>query len=70
MAATTATTPAPAPAPMPAVVPTFPPDPSGSTEAAYPNYLKIETPDPVAVAAESTLPVAPTVPPAKTVVEA
>ena len=46
-----------APAPSP-----FPGDPAGATEALFPNYPAITAPDPVAVAAESTAPIAPNLP--------
>ncbi len=72
MAASTA----PAPATEVPIVPVapatnpFPGDPAGATEAAFPNYPKITAPDPVAVAAESTSPIAPKVEAAATVIEA
>jgi hypothetical protein len=64
MAATTAPKPEPAPAATPAppiaiLTPYFTPDPNGSTEAAFPAYPKITTPDPAATAAEATAPIAP-----------
>ena len=59
---------APAPATEVPIVPLapatnpFPGDPAGATEAAFPNYLKIDLSDPVALAAESTSPIAPKLP--------
>ena len=58
MAASTA----PAPAIEVPIAPAFDPfpgDPAGATEALFPNYPKITAPDPAAVAAESTSPIAP-----------